>query len=90
MDEELTLEEIQAYIRSARDSVWTINDTLSKLAAGDTPEEEIKFHIERNVSHLKLVVSSQNVINSGEDITDLHAAIVAGEAKMAEDIWIVE
>ena len=82
-----TLEEIQATIRAARDSVWVINDTIAKIADGATPSNELKGNIERNVGHLKLVVADPEVVTSNEDISDLHAAITAGEAKLAEDIW---
>jgi hypothetical protein len=82
-----TLEEIQGTIKAARDSVWVIEDTLQKLADGDTPDEQLKGNLERNVGHLKLVVGSADVVASGEDISDLNAAIAAGEAKLAEDIW---
>lgn len=82
-----TLEQIQGTIKAARDSVWVITDTIEKLAAGKPASEELKGNIERNVGHLKHVVSAQDLLDSGEDIADLQAAIVAGEAKLAENIW---
>lgn len=82
-----TIEEIRATIRAARDSVWVIDDTLAQLADGKTANDERKGNLERNVGHLKLVVADQEIANSGEDIADLHAAIAAGEAKLAENIW---
>lgn len=82
-----TLEQIQGTIRAARDSVWVVQDTIAQLDSGKTANSERKGNIERNVGHLKLVVADQEVIDSGEDIADLHAAITAGEAKLAEDIW---
>ena len=84
-----TLEEIQGTIRSARDSVWVINDTISKLVEGATASNELKGNLERNVGHLKLVVADPEIISSGEDIADLHAAIAAGKTKLAEEIWPV-
>lgn len=85
-----TLEQIQGTIRAARDSVWVVTDTLDQLAAGKPANKERKGNIDRNVSHLKLVVADQEVIDSGEDISDLQAAITAGEAKLAEAIWTTE
>lgn len=83
----LTLEEIQGTIRAARDSVWVIEDEIAKLVDGKNPSKESQQNIERNVAHLKLIVSDASISSSSEDITDLHAAIAAGEAKLAENIW---
>lgn len=85
-----TLAQIQATIRAARDSVWVIDDTISQLVAGKTANSERKGNIERNVGHLKIVVADPEIVASGEDIADLQAAIVTGEAKLAEGIWPVE
>jgi len=82
-----TLEQIQTTIRVARDSVWVVTDELQKLADGQPATPDRKSNIERNVSHLKLVVADQEVVDSGEDISDLNAAIAAGESKLAENIW---
>ena len=82
-----TLEQIQGTIRAARDSVWVIQDTIQQLADGKPANTERKGNIERNVSHLKIVTADQEIIDSGEDIADLLAAIVAGDAKLAENIW---
>lgn len=87
IEEPRTLEQIQRYLTAARDSVWVINDEIEKLANGQQPSTEGKATIQRNVEHLKGVVSSQDVIDSGEDISDLQSAIAAGEAKLAESIW---
>lgn len=82
-----TIEEIRGTIRAARDSVWVIEDTLEKLTAGQAPSQEHKGNLERNVGHLELVVAAQDIQDSGEDIADLHAAVAAGKAKLAENIW---
>jgi hypothetical protein len=82
-----TLEEIQGTIKSARDSVWVIDNELEKLLNGQPATVEIRNSIDRNVSHLKLVVADQELIDSGEDISDLLSAITNGEDKLAEDIW---
>lgn len=80
----MTQEEIQGTIRAARDSVWVVNDSLEKLTNGAEPTDEIRSNIDRNVSHLKLVVGNPEITNSSEDISDLYQAITAGEAKLAE------
>jgi hypothetical protein len=82
-----TLAQIQATIRAARDSVYVITEQIEKLAAGETPNKNIKGNLERNVGHLKLVVSDNEIANSGENIADLQAAITAGDAKLASETW---
>lgn len=82
-----TLAQIQGTIRSARDSVWVITDEIEKLTAGASPNKNNKGNIERNVEHLRLVVADTELVNSGENIADLIAAIATGEAKLAENIW---
>lgn len=82
--EQMTQEQILGTIRAARDSVWVIGDSLEKLASnGGTMTDELKGNLERNVGHLKLVVANPEIANSGEDITDLNAAITNGEAALA-------
>jgi hypothetical protein len=88
METPRTIEQIRGTIRSARDSVWVITDELEKLNAGGTPNKNAKGNIDRNVSHLKLIVADQEIIDSDEDISDLIEAIEVGEAKLAEDIWL--
>lgn len=80
--EQMTQEQIEGTIRSARDSVWVITDTLAKLAAGETLNEQHRGNIERNVGHLKLVVANPEIANSGQDISDLVQAIEDGEEKL--------
>jgi len=88
MEEVMKQEEILGtIIRAARDSVWVIEDSIEKLTTGADPTKELYDNIERNVSHLKLVVSSQEIVDSDEDITDLEEAILIGETKLNEDIW---
>ena len=82
-----TLQQIQATIRAARDSVWVIQDTIQQLTDGKPANTDRKGNLERNVGHLKIVTADQEIIGSGEDIADLLAAIVTGEAKLAENIW---
>jgi hypothetical protein len=85
-----TLEQIKQTIKAARDSVWVITNEIEKLVAGQPANKERKGNIERNVAHLKIIVADQEIIDSGEDIADLIAAIATGEAKLAEAIWPTE
>lgn len=85
-----TLKQIQTTIRITRDSAWVVTDEIQKLADGKPATKERKENIQRNVDHIKLIVADQEIVDSGEDIADLQAAIAAGEAKLAEDIWPVE
>lgn len=82
--EQMTQEQILGTIRAARDSVWVISDQLNKLANGSQMTDEIKGNLERNVGHLKLVVANPQISGSGEDITDLNAAITNGEAALPQ------
>lgn len=87
---EITQEEILQTITAARDSVWVIEDTIAKLDDGAVASDNLKSDIDRNVAHLKLVIADGEIVNSGEDISDLELAVEVGEAKLAEDIWTEE
>ena len=89
-EKKMTEKQILGTINAALDSVWVINDEIEKLANGKEPSKEGKGNIERNVGHLKLVVANPEITGSGNDISALEAAIVTGEAKLAEDIWPAE
>lgn len=78
-----TTSNVLSTIRAARDSVWVIEDSLTKIATGQLLSENLRGIIERNVEHLKIVVTDIEVINSEEDISDLHNAITQGSAAIA-------
>jgi hypothetical protein len=80
-----TLEQIQGTIRAARDSVWVISNEIEKLTTTGELTSDGRGNIERNVGHLKIVVSSTDVTESGEDISDLHNSIAAGEQALANN-----
>ena len=80
-----TLEQIQGTIRAARDSVWVISNEIEKLTPTGELTSDGRGNIERNVGHLKIVVSSTDVTESGEDISDLHNSIAAGEQALANN-----
>lgn len=81
-DQSMTQEQIEGTVRAARDSVWVINDELSKLANNMPWNEERKGNIERNVAHLELVMANPEISGSGLDLSDLTAAINAGKQEL--------
>ena len=85
-----TQEEILKLINSGKDSVVAIQQVLDALTKGTMPTIDLKYTIERNVKHLQLVVSDKDVVNSGENISDLQQAITISESKLAENIWPAE
>jgi hypothetical protein len=80
-----TIEEIRGTIRAARDSVWVVSDEIEKLTTRGQLTNEGRGNIERNIGHLKIVVASTEITDSGEDIADLHSAIAAGEQALANN-----
>lgn len=80
----MTTEEVLQYLKNARDSVWVINETFGKLEKGAAFDEELQRNLEANAGHLKIVVAKKEVIESGEDVSDLNEAIASAEAKLAE------
>lgn len=85
-----TPEQITQTITAAKDSVWVIENTIEKLTNGSAATQQLKDEIDRNVSHLKLIVADEEIANSGQDISELENGIDLGEAKLAEDIWPTE
>lgn len=83
MNETMTQEQIEGTVRAARDSVWVINDELAKLANNQPWNDERKGNIERNVAHLELVMANPQISGAGLDLSDLTAAINAGNAELA-------
>jgi hypothetical protein len=81
-NEPMTMQQIEGTVRAARDSVWVVNDQLSKLTNGAAWSESIKGNIERNVAHLELVMANPEITGAGLDLTDLTAAINAGKQEL--------
>ena len=71
-----TAKQILQTISAARDSVWVIGDEILKE---NTNKNNIQT-IQRNVGHLGIVMSSEHVTGSGEDLSDLTTAIENGNA----------
>jgi ribonucleotide monophosphatase NagD (HAD superfamily) len=71
-----TAQEITQTISAARDSVWVIGDEISKE---NVTKENVQT-VQRNVSHLEIVMSSEHVTGSEEDLSDLTTAIENGKA----------
>lgn len=68
-------EKIAGAISAMRDSVWAINDAMSK-----EPSVETLGVVGRNVGHLELQMSNEDITGFGEDLSDVTAAITAGQA----------
>jgi hypothetical protein len=77
--ETLTPEQVAQTISAMRDSVWVINDEIAK----DPPSDNKRDNIQRNVSHLELMMGKDFIINSGDNLADITAAIAAGNAALA-------
>jgi hypothetical protein len=69
-------EQILSSISAMRDSVWVISDEISKE---NITKQNVQT-VQRNVSHLEIVMSSEYVTGSGEDLSDLTTAIEDGNA----------
>ena len=74
-----TAQEIAQTISAARDSVWVINEEISK----ENITKEIVQTVQRNVGHLELVMGNEYVTGSGEDLSDLTDAIQDGNEFVA-------
>ena len=71
-----TTQEILQTISAARDSVWVIGEEISKK---NITKDNVQT-VQRNADHLEIVMSSEHVIGSGEDLSDLTIAIENGNA----------
>jgi hypothetical protein len=81
-----SIEGIRDRVKTARDSVWVINNEIQKKSESvdGVLTKEAKGNIERNVAHLEIILSITNVTDTGEDLSELEEAIVAGKAALAE------
>lgn len=69
----------QNQISAMGDSVWLIN----KLISEGTHTSEIHNTIDRNVRHLELMMNTDEIKNSGSDLSSFSAAISDGRAFIA-------
>jgi hypothetical protein len=81
-----SIEGIRDTIRVSKDSVWVIQNEIEKKSSSEDGKltREGRKNIERNVEHLEIILSRQNIIESGEDLSELQAGVVAGKAALAE------
>ena len=86
LEEQLTPEQLQENVNrtvhAARDSVWVVNDEIQKKADRGELTPEGRGNIERNVAHLEIVMSDNNIVSLGGDLSDLTAAITNGKAAL--------
>lgn len=86
---EMTLD-VDKYLKAARDSVWVIDSVSDEIVnEGKSADSSRKGLLERNIAHLKIVVSREEVLESGKEIDDLHDAIQFGENLLDEVEWVV-
>jgi hypothetical protein len=74
-----TIEQIRKMITTARDSVWVIGNEIEKITSNGSLNKEGRAIIKRNVEHLQFIVADTEIVESGEEIGDLSAAITIGE-----------
>lgn len=80
-EETLTPEEVAQQISAMRDSVWVIDDTVDN---NETLEQEHTDRIRANVGHLELMMGKDHIINAGDDLSDITAAITKGKTALGE------
>jgi len=66
---------IPGAISAMRDSVWVISDEMTK-----PPTKETIQTIGRNVAHLELMMSKEEITTFGEDLSDVTESITLGKA----------
>lgn len=71
-------------IRAMRDSVWAIQDAMSKDISKYT-----YYCVERNVVHLNLMMNSPEITGSGEDLSDIIDSIQLGEEFLLNNSYIL-
>lgn len=69
--------DIDKVLSAMRDSVWVIQHELTN----DHPNK--KDLISRNTSHLKLMMTAPEIAESKQDLSDINAAIEAGESYLS-------
>jgi hypothetical protein len=81
-----SIEGIRKTIQIAKDSVWVIESEIQKKTSSEDGKltKEGGISIQRNVEHLELVLSKQHIMESGEDLSELQNAVIAGKAALAE------
>lgn len=61
-------------------------DLINRLIAGGEHTEEIHDTIDRNVRHLEIMLSKENIQNSGHSLTSFETAIIEGNIYIATSI----
>lgn len=76
---------VERAISAMRDSVWVVNAESQK-----EPSAQTVGAVKRNVQHLELMVGKEEISNSGQDLSDITAAIAAGNAFVEEHKALLE
>lgn len=64
---------VERAISAMRDSVWVVNTESEKEVSAQTVGA-----VKRNVQHLELMMGKDEIKNAGQDLSDVTAAITAG------------
>ena len=86
-EESLTQEEIRSSINAAFDSVNLINGIVNGTQMNNESTQEKKDTIDRNVSHLDLMITKSWFSGGlvGDEADDIAAAITAGNSFIASN-----
>jgi hypothetical protein len=79
--DDLTTEQIAQHYNAMGHSVALINDIIAGDAMADDTAEDKQDCVDRNVGHLEIMVAKD--FWTDEDMTEVNAAIVAGNAYTA-------
>jgi hypothetical protein len=76
-----TPEQIAQHYKAVGDSVWLINAIITGTEMDQSPEQERRDAVDRNVRHLEIMVAKD--FWTDEDMTGVVAAILAGRSYLA-------
>ena len=77
----ITPEQLAKHISALRDSVNLINDCISS----ENIDQQTLDDIKRNYQHIETMLAKDFIINSGEDLAQFEAAVVAGKDFIANN-----
>jgi len=79
-----TPEQLDKMFSAMDDSVWVIDNKIANGPSEFQTQEEANAEVGRNVAHLELMLSKSYIQDAGRDLSTYEAAIVDGNAYIAE------
>ena len=79
-----TPEELDKMFSAMDDSVWVIDDKIANGPGEYQTQQEANDEVGRNVGHLEIMLSKSYIQDAGRDLSTYEAAIVDGNAYIAE------